>query len=342
MKFGASMMIRNPQPWRRPIHEVYQNFFKLCVLAEELGFDHIWTSEHHFLEDGWTPSQLPVLAAIAARTHRVRIGTFVLLLPFHHPIRVAEDASTVDIVSGGRFDLGVGPGSDPNDYRVFKVPLKQRRPRMHEGLQVIRQCFQEKEFSFAGKYWNFERVQMTPKPVQKPLPIWVAAMAPKALEEAGRNGYHLAAAPPKPLQNIYDEALKMAGHDPAKFERAGLHIGHLAATHAKAWDECEAHFQWHMQIHFRAMSAPEYEGRNAWMDLTLPPLGELRKRGMGPYGPAFVGTPDEISKMLEEELKVCPMTQIVFSLDSPGMDPRYMRSSLELFAKEVMPHFRNR
>jgi alkanesulfonate monooxygenase SsuD/methylene tetrahydromethanopterin reductase-like flavin-dependent oxidoreductase (luciferase family) len=338
MKFGASMMMRNPEPWRRPIHELYEEHLKLCVLAEDLGFDHLWTSEHHFLEDGWTPSQLPVLAAIAARTKRIRIGTFVLLLPFHNPIRVAEDAATVDIISGGRFDLGAGPGSDPNDYRVFGVPMKQRRPRMHEGLQIITRCFNEEEFSFAGKYWKFERVRMTPKPVQKPVPIYVAAMLPKAVEEAGRNGYQLASAPPKSLQDVYDEALRKAGHDPSKFERAGLHIGHLATTHEKAWDECEAHFQWHMRIHFRAMAAAGVPG----MDFTVPPLGELRKRGVGPYGPAFVGTPDEVIRMIEEEIKQFPMTQIVFSLDAPGMDPPYMKSSLELFAKEVIPHFRNR
>jgi alkanesulfonate monooxygenase SsuD/methylene tetrahydromethanopterin reductase-like flavin-dependent oxidoreductase (luciferase family) len=77
-------------------------------------------------------------------------------------------------------------------------------------------------------------------------------------------------------------------------------------------------------------------------DLTIPPLGELRKSGRGPYGPVYIGTPDEVIKMLEQELKTNPMTQMVFSMDSPGMDPRHMRSSLELFAKEVVPHFRNR
>jgi alkanesulfonate monooxygenase SsuD/methylene tetrahydromethanopterin reductase-like flavin-dependent oxidoreductase (luciferase family) len=207
---------------------------------------------------------------------------------------------------------------------------------------VIRGCFDQDEFSFSGKYWNFERLRMTPKPVQEHLPIWVAANLPRAIEEAGRNGYHLAAAPPKALQDVYDENLRKAGFDPSQFERAGLHIGHLATTHEKAWDECEAHLQWHMKIHFQAMAAPENRIMNRGMDLTVPELGELRRRGMGPYGPAYVGTPDEVVKMLEEELKVCPMTEIVFSIDSPGMDPRYMKSSMELFAKEVIPHFRKR
>jgi alkanesulfonate monooxygenase SsuD/methylene tetrahydromethanopterin reductase-like flavin-dependent oxidoreductase (luciferase family) len=311
-------------------------------MAEELGIDHLWTSEHHFHEDGWSPSQLPILAAIAARTRRIRIGTFVLLLPFHNPLRVAEDAATVDIISDGRLDLAVGPGSDPNDYVTFGVPMGQRRPRMHEALEIIGKCFNEEEFSFKGKYWNFDHVRLTPKPVQRPLPLWVAAIFPKAIEEAGTRGYHLASAPAASLQKTYDDALRRAGHDPARFQRAGLHVGHLASTHDKAWDEIEPHLQWHMKIHFKAMAAVQNMNLRMGSDLKIPPLGELRKSGRGPYGPVYVGTPDEVIKMLEEELKTNPMTQIVFSMDSPGMDPRCMRSSLELFAREVVPHFRSR
>jgi alkanesulfonate monooxygenase SsuD/methylene tetrahydromethanopterin reductase-like flavin-dependent oxidoreductase (luciferase family) len=345
MDFGALMMFRNPPPWRRPMQDVYRDLLELCVLAEKLGFDHLWTSEHHFLDDGWSPSQLPILSAIAARTERIRIGTFVLLLPFHNPIRVAEDAATVDIISNGRFDLAVGPGSDPGDYVTFGVPMKQRRSRMHEGLYIIRRCLDEEEFSFSGKYWDFHNVRMTPKPVQRPLPLWVAAMGPQAVAEAGAHGYHLAAAPPAPLQKIYDDALGQAGHDPTKFQRAGLHVSHVAETRDKAWDQCEAHVHWHAQVHYsRIMAAPENEGLVRAIapdrNLTVPPVGELRKTGRGPYGPAYVGTPDEVIKMLEEALKMCPMTQIIFIIDHPGMNPRYIRSSLELLAKEVIPHFR--
>src|SRR4030095_13251780 len=110
----------------------------------------------------------------------------------------------------------------------------------------------EEEFSFQGKFWEFNHVRMTPKPVQQPLPLWVAAIGPQALQEAGANGYHLAAAPPAPGPKIYDDALRQGRHDPQNFQRAGLHIGHLAETHEKAWDECEAHFQWHMKVHFKA------------------------------------------------------------------------------------------
>src|SRR5712692_8725784 len=150
MEFGALMMFRNPRPWRRPMQAVYRDLVDLCVVAEQLGFDHLWTSEHHFLDDGWSPSQLPILSAIAARTERIRIGTFVLLLPFHNPIRVAEDAATVDIISNGRVDLAVGPGSDPGDYATlpsrprsqeFPAGRVARRPRsgdLGEGVGRVR------------------------------------------------------------------------------------------------------------------------------------------------------------------------------------------------------------
>jgi len=110
LKIGLMQDFRNPHEWRRPNPELYRAILDQIVRAEELGYDNVWLTEHHFAEDGYNPSLLPTAAAIAARTHRIRIGTFVLLLPFQHPIRVAEDATCVDIWSNGRFDLGVGQG----------------------------------------------------------------------------------------------------------------------------------------------------------------------------------------------------------------------------------------
>jgi len=110
LKFGLMQDFRNPRQWRRPSPELYHQILEQIVRAEELGYDNVWLTEHHFTEDGYNPSLLPTAAAIAATTTRLRIGTFVLLLPFQHPVRVAEDATCVDIWSNGRFDLGIGQG----------------------------------------------------------------------------------------------------------------------------------------------------------------------------------------------------------------------------------------
>ena len=108
MKFGLVEDFRNPPQWQRPYPELYQDLLDQIAHLEDLGYDNIWLTEHHFTEDGYNPSLFPTAAAIAARTQRIRIGTFIVLLPFQHPVRVAEDATSVDIFSNGRFDLGVG------------------------------------------------------------------------------------------------------------------------------------------------------------------------------------------------------------------------------------------
>ena len=146
------------------------SIFRKPCLAEELGYDHVCTTEHHFYDDAWSPSLLPILSAIAQRTRRIRLGTFIIILPFHHPVRVAEDAATVDILSKGRLDLGVGQGYVVSEFESFRIARNQRGGRVEEGVELIRRCFTEENFSFDGKYYQMKNVNLTPKPVQKPYP----------------------------------------------------------------------------------------------------------------------------------------------------------------------------
>ncbi|MGH8013945.1 MAG: LLM class flavin-dependent oxidoreductase [Candidatus Binataceae bacterium] len=163
---------------------------------------------------------------------------------------------------------------------------------MHEALRIVQHCLNDEEFSFHGKYWIFENVRMTPKPVQKPLPLWVAAMLLNALEEAGRNGYHLAGAPPAAQQRIYADALLKAGHNPAHFIAPDCILVTSPPLMNRPGMSSNLIMQWHMKIHFRAIAAPVNQRfRQGRDDLTVPALGELRERGQGSYGPACVGTP---------------------------------------------------
>ena len=123
MDIGILPEFRNPAQWATPIEQIYREGIEKAVLAERLGFDHFWTSEHHFAVDSWSPSLLTILAAAAARTSRIRLGTFIIILPFHQPWRIAEDATAFDLNSGGRLDLGVGPGWDLNEFESLGVPI---------------------------------------------------------------------------------------------------------------------------------------------------------------------------------------------------------------------------
>ena len=138
LSFGLWYSLRNPQKWRRPYHEIYEETLQQIAWAETIGYDDVWLTEHHFCEDGHAPSILPLAAAVATRTKTIRIGTSVLLLPLHDAVRVAEDGATVDILSNGRFELGVGIGYRPEEFSGLGIDRSQRSVRMEEGLEIIR------------------------------------------------------------------------------------------------------------------------------------------------------------------------------------------------------------
>jgi len=143
MEIGLLFTFRNPPQWARPPADLYRDTMDEIALADGLGFDGVWLAEHHFTDDGWSPSPLTMAAAVAMRTERARIGTFVLLLPQHDPLRVAEAATAVDILSGGRLTLGVGIGYRGNEETPVGLSPATRGSRMDEGLEVLIRCLQE-------------------------------------------------------------------------------------------------------------------------------------------------------------------------------------------------------
>ncbi len=154
MDVGLAMTARNHPDYPRPLTEIYREVLDEAVLGEQLGFRSWWLAEHHFAEDQHNPSQFPLLAAAAARTSAIRIGSYVLLLPLHNPLRVAEDAATVDILSNGRLELAIGAGPMPGECAVFGMDPKESFGRTYEALEVIGKCFTEEEFSHQGKYFT--------------------------------------------------------------------------------------------------------------------------------------------------------------------------------------------
>src|SRR6201984_1758834 len=138
IRLGLWYDFRNPPEWRQASDRLYSEILDQIAWGESHGFYDVWLSEHHFIEDGYLPSILPVAAAIATRTKRIRIASGVLLLPFHNPVRLAEDIAVVDVISGGRFEFGVGVGFKREEFAGFGVPFKERGTRTNEALAIIR------------------------------------------------------------------------------------------------------------------------------------------------------------------------------------------------------------
>lgn len=189
-KFGVFYDFRNPAPWRQPWNERYRQLLdQISWVDAELPFDEISLSEHHFVDDGYSPSVMALAAAIAMRTTRVGIGTNILQLPLHHPLRIAEDSLTVDILSEGRFRLGVAVGYRELEFAGFGTSTRDRGTRMDEALEILRLAFSGEAFSYAGQHWAFPQLQVSPGPIRPGGPeIWLGGRASSALTRAATRG----------------------------------------------------------------------------------------------------------------------------------------------------------
>src|SRR3954453_17715692 len=168
--------------------EPFRETFELAVIAEEAGFDTATIGHHHFMP-GNLADPLTFLAAVAARTSTLRLGTGIFQLPIHNPVRVAEQVATIDQISGGRISLGVGLGWWPLEYEVQGSVFRERGARMEEALEILRLVWTEEHTSFAGRFWSFPELTVHPRPVQGPHPpLWVAGVADAAVERAARLG----------------------------------------------------------------------------------------------------------------------------------------------------------
>ena len=334
MDIGLASAIRNLPGKAEPLPRLYRDFLADAELAEELGFSHVWISEHHSAEDNWNSSPLTILAATAARTESIRIGTYVLLLSLHNPLKIAEEAATVDILSNGRLDLAIGAGPMQPECDMFGIEKKETFGRTYEALDFMQRCFTEEgPFDYDGKYYRYRNVAMRPRGVQTPHPpIWMAAMGPQSIALAAKRGYNLASALHTPLWHTYAGQLEEHGHRRAdKQVTSGPVVVHIADTRDQAWDECEKQVHWGVEFY-----------RRRGMDMPLPPAEQLRHTpNAGIYAVPFViGTPDEVMVKLSR-YKNEPMDQIGLQFRAPGMETKHVHRSMRTFAREVMPEIRS-
>ncbi len=338
MKFGIIQDFRNPQPWRRPYPELYHALLDQIVRAEDLGYDNVWLAEHHFTADGYNPSPLPTAAAIAARTSRIRIGTYVLLLPFRHPVRVAEDATCVDIWSNGRFDLGVGQGYSHKEFDALCLRREERSARLAEGAELIQHLLTEDNVTFTGRFTQVKDLTLSPKPVQQPgIPLWLGARAEKAIRRVARMGCHLMGTMGLDPARVYTETLKEYGRDPADFFIGQVRMVYVAESEDQAWEDVQEHLHNSMLYYNEILAeANDVPGDKETWQFKRPE--ELRHSGFGRA--AMIGTPEQVAEKMERFCQRFYCTHFVMGTQLPGLDPKKVTQSLELFAREVMPSFR--
>ena len=324
MDVGLFFAFRNPPPWRRPAADVYADAIEQARLADELGFDGVWLGEHHFTDDGFDPSPMTLAAAVAVVTRRVQIGTHVLLLPQHHPVRLAEAATVVDILSNGRLILGMGLGYRPPEFDAMGLDYADRGDLMDECLEVLVQCFTEDSFSYEGRHFRLHDVAVSPKPVQRPMPrLVLGGTGERMLRRAARFGCSgLASAPTPAILARHAALVAEHGGDPATQRYYGMAMGFVADTDDAAWATAKDHATW------------ELEHYNAW-------FGEAGLPQPFPNGPRrdfIIGTPDRwIDAVRQRHPEPLRCDHLVVELTTSGMAQADAMRGIELFGEKVLP-----
>ncbi len=227
MEFGYFTLSDNHyENNRRSANQVVTDILDEAVYAEEVGLNSAWIGEHHFSSLGVLSCPDLVLAHVAARTKRIRLAPAVTVLPLHHPIRVAEQWATLDLISGRRVDFAAGRGYDRREYLPFNISFEDNQAIFEEGMEVVQRLWSsDSPVSHHGKYYRFDNISITPRPIQRSLPCYVGSFSNPSIELAARLGCHLAVAPfaaaityggLRQVADVYKDACAKQGRAPGR------------------------------------------------------------------------------------------------------------------------------
>jgi alkanesulfonate monooxygenase SsuD/methylene tetrahydromethanopterin reductase-like flavin-dependent oxidoreductase (luciferase family) len=316
----------------------YRQFVDYNVEAEALGYHATFLVEHHFTGFGQVSASLALLTWVAAKTRTLRLGTAVLVLPWHNPVLLAEQAATIDLLSGGRLDFGVGKGYRHNEFAGFCVPIAEADARFNESLDVIMKAWTSKQrFSHCGKYWQFEDIIVEPPTAQKPHPpMWMGAGNPDSIRQVAARGYNLLLDQFASFETV-GERIAIYRDELQKHGRAfdPLNVGVTRAFFvAKDAAEKEAALDRRMEAQRRLeaiSNAPDGTKSKASI-MTYSETREASEES------ALYGSPDEIAVKLEDLRKL----GVEYILLNGGGLVGHANDSLVRFAREVMPAFADR
>jgi alkanesulfonate monooxygenase SsuD/methylene tetrahydromethanopterin reductase-like flavin-dependent oxidoreductase (luciferase family) len=297
----------------------FQRQIALAETAEDIGLDELWVSEHHFSAFTQSGSTLAIMAYLAARTRRIRIGAAAILLPLHNPIRVAEDLATIDILSRGRLDLGLARGGPfPSQYAHFHVVPDEARARSDEAADFLLDLLAGENVSFAGRWHSCEGLTVYPRLVQPKLPVWIASADRETVARAGRRGFGLMAGHAKSpaqigeLRDIYRAA---GGGDPDVVILRNVCVADTDAAARKAALPAIERFAEKMR---------EHSGR---------PPGPISQESA--FATALVGSPETCRAKLEELRAAAPVSSVVLKI--AALDPALAFETLQRFRAEIAP-----
>lgn len=318
--------------------QALQGELEQMLLAEDLGFEGVWLAEHHFMHWGACPSPPTLLAYLAARTTRLRLGVAISVLPLHDPVRLAEEYALVDVLSGGRLNLGVGRGSHAVEYVKNGVPREESTSRLREALEVIRKAWTLETFSHHGEHYQYSDISLVPRPVQRPHPpLYVGGGSPDTGVWAAQQGAgaqwtsSVSYVQLRERREQYRQAARAAGRDPGETERIlrdtpVQRMVCISEHKGEALREIEQALTRSAELsEMFLMPGEPHIARGGWED-------QVARRA------ALVGTPEEVADQLLELQEESGYEHVMCYISIAGGTPYdSVKRTMRLLSERVMP-----
>jgi len=340
VNFGTFLLMQSPSA--RSSQEIFARGVEIAQAAESLGFRNVWLAEHHFSTYGYLSRPVQLATYIAAKTKTLRVGTAVIVVPLHHPLVIAEEIATLDLLAGGRADIGLGRGYQHYEFERFGLELGTSRDRWEEAVDVLMLAFEGKPFTYDGKFYRIPETTVFPQPLQQPRPpIWITAQSPDSVEAAVRRGFNV-------LTGGFGVPIERMGEFRKLFDKlvgevkppVPLKVGVQRAvyvTHSEADARAAAEeARWNMRVTLSLRNHVERveHGRAVAMPLpNEPTTDDLLDRFL------VIGTPATCIRQIRRIRELVGIDHFNCSFWFGDLDQARVLRSMELFAREVMPAF---
>jgi alkanesulfonate monooxygenase SsuD/methylene tetrahydromethanopterin reductase-like flavin-dependent oxidoreductase (luciferase family) len=338
MEFGTFLLLQSPSS--RSPQEIYARGVELAQAAEALGFHSTWLAEHHFSTYGYLSRPAQLATYIAAKTARLRIGTAVIVVPLHHPLVVAEEIATLDVVSNGRLDIGLGRGYQHYEFERFGFELDEGRKRWDESIDIIFKALEGKPFTYNGKHYTLPETSVFPQPVQKPHPpVWITAQSPYAVEAAVRRGFNvLTGGFGVPVSQLAEYG-RLFGKVVAEVKPAGTprisvqRPVYVTGNGADVRDVVE-HARWNMRVTLSLRH--HYERVEKGVAIPVPGRKEPAEDELL-ENMFVIGTPDTCIRQIRRLQEQVGISHFNCNFWFGDLEHKRVLRSMERFSKEVMP-----
>ena len=340
MQFGTFLLLQSPSG--RPSQEVFGRGVEIAQTADELGFDSIWCAEHHFSTYGYLSRPLMMANHIAAKTKQIRVGSAVVVLPLHHPLVVAEEIATADILSGGRLDVGLGRGYQPYEFERLGHNLSESRARFEEAVDILLLAFQGEPFSYDGEFYQFDETSIFPTPIQDPHPpIYVVGQSAESIAATVRRGFNVVSGGfGVPIQRLreFRQGFDAMDVDPAIKSKAKISTQRpvYVTEDESELSEIVEHARWNMRVTLSLRAGLERVEKGSAIAIPLesePSEQELLDNYF------VMGTPERCIDKLHELQDAMGITHFNASFWFGDLPREKVLNSMRLFGEKVMPAF---